>query len=858
MMFWIRLATREIRNNRRFSLFFIINLSIGLVGFITLNSFNHALNDHFQTNLKTMLTADFTLTSSEEIKPAIETSLDELLGPERIESRQIRFYSMVASEKNAKLAEIVAMDKNYPLYGQILLDHQETSYPDLIQAELVEEDGAWLSEDTAISLGAEEGDPLKIGQKRFLIKNLVSGDPDSSLTSMELAPRIYISLDKIEETGLIRFGSRVQHIRYYRYPEGTDVDAIVERLNVYASEAKDNEPLFRVVDTKRVGQRLGRIVDNFTGYMGLIAIIALFLAGVGAAYLFRSYLNRNTREIAILMSLGATRYESYLLFLIQIVSLGLIASVLSTILSVSLLPIFPILLKGIIPPSLSVTTDISSLLTALVLGTVGSVIFCLPVLGKIHFLKPSSLLRGPNDSNGSRKNQALVQILMFVPILVLFWGLSVSQIDSIQRASVFLGGFIAAVLAISLFGLIFFSLFKLASSTKRMVLKIALRNLYRNKFSSLSCFLTIAMGAFLINLVPQLKNGIETEIHRPEGFKIPGFFLFDIQPDQARPLKTFLSERQIQITKLSPMVQGRITRINQIDYGEWRNRVDDDPGEERRRSGPREARLSYPMDGNDDETIVAGTAFTTDVYEYSQDVPAEISISQGYAEWLRINIGDRIDFSIQGIPITGQVVNFREVTWNSFQPNFSILFQKGVLEEAPQTFLASLPQMKDAKKREFQNELVKRFPNISTVNISEAVEKVLDITDQLGFAINFMAYLSILAGLVVLFSIARYEARRRVWEINLLKVLGAGFKDVRDIIQIEFGLIAFSAALLALLFSLAASYGISYLYFDRLWAFQWRYGVLILTAITLISVITALLATRKTIREKPMAILQSE
>ena len=55
MKIWIRLAFKEITNNRGFSLLFIVNLSIGLMGFIALNSFNHSLHGYFEDNLKTLV-----------------------------------------------------------------------------------------------------------------------------------------------------------------------------------------------------------------------------------------------------------------------------------------------------------------------------------------------------------------------------------------------------------------------------------------------------------------------------------------------------------------------------------------------------------------------------------------------------------------------------------------------------------------------------------------------------------------------------------------------------------------------------------------------------------------------------------
>ena len=61
--FWAKLALRELLNNRRFSLFFLFNLALGLAGFIALDSFKESLDNHLGQNSQAILGADVALTS---------------------------------------------------------------------------------------------------------------------------------------------------------------------------------------------------------------------------------------------------------------------------------------------------------------------------------------------------------------------------------------------------------------------------------------------------------------------------------------------------------------------------------------------------------------------------------------------------------------------------------------------------------------------------------------------------------------------------------------------------------------------------------------------------------------------------
>jgi len=857
MNFWIRLAIKNITNNRRFSLFFILNLAIGLVGFIALNSFNQSLHDHIDDNLKNIITGDFAVLSSKEPTDNEQALLDRVLGPDKKESRQVRFFSMAAGSRQSRLSEIVGIDEFYPLYGQIKLESQEDGYLKTIKKQLFENSGIWMTRDSAVSMGLKKGDQLKIGKKDFIISNFILEDPDSALTSFEFAPRLYIGLNRVKETGLTQFGSRINYIRFYQYPKGTDIDGITEKLKLELKVQNKDTPGIRLYDKNRINQNLARIIDNFTGYMGLIGIIALFLAGIGAAYLFRSYLNQNVKEIAILMSLGATRPEAYLLFFMQIIFLGMIASIMAIVLSIVLLPMFSMILKGIIPAGMTATTSQESLVLALILGIVGSIIFCLPVISQIHRLKPVSLLQGTTPVSDKSSSYYVFQFLAFCPAILLFWMMSINQTQSFQKGTLFLGGFLGIMLIIAGMGWSLFSACKPLSETRNVIRKISFRNLYRNKVSSLSVFLTIAMGAFLINLVPQLKNGMQEEISRPAGLKIPGFFLFDIQPEQVEPLRTFIKNRKLVLNNVSPIIRGRIQRVNEIEFNKWIEQHREQKSENRSRNRRREFNFSYRSKLDVSESLIDGTTFSSEKFDFTDEKPAEISIAKGFSDRYKISIGDVLEFDIQGIPLSGKVINIRKVQWNSFQPNFFILFQKGVLEDAPKTFLASIPQMDSTQKSDFQNQLVEEFPNISMIDISKTVQKFIGITDRLVFAINFMAYLSILAGMVVLYSIARYETQKRIWEINLLKVLGAGFKDIRKIVLIEFGFIGFMAALFAMVLSLISSYAISYFFFDRLWSFNWGFSLFNLIAICLVCVLTALAASNKAIRQKPLSILQA-
>ena len=120
-----------------------------------------------------------------------------------------------------------------------------------------------------------------------------------------------------------------------------------------------------------------------------------------------------------------------------------------------------------------------------------------------------------------------------------------------------------------------------------------------------------------------------------------------------------------------------------------------------------------------------------------------------------------------------------------------------------------------------------------------------------------MAYLSILVGMVVVYSIARYEVQTRYREINLLKVLGAGFSNIRSMILLEFGILSSMAAFFGVVLSMAMSYTLSWQIFESLWHPAWLNSAMGIAGVTFLGMAVSLLATSGVLRQKPLVLLQT-
>ena len=846
----LRLGWRDLSRNRRFTLLFIVNLALGLTGFLVIGSFGSSLHRHLDSHLREMLTADLVLQSSRPLTEQEVATCREITGPDSTSSEQVAFYSMVKGDNIAKLIQIVAVDGSYPLYGTFrypgTLSHAQ------VITGLQQERKLLMSRETARSFGLQPGGTLKIGQTEYEGTYFFDQDPGSELTALLLAPKIYMGMNQLKDSGLIRFGSRITYKRFIRLPAVADATQVFARLNTALTGNTGKSPDIRVANTLDVNRRLGRVVGYFSKFLGFASMVSLLLSGMAAAYLFREHLLAKLKEMAILLSLGASRRQCLALSAGQLSLLGLAAACFAIILAWLLLPFFGRIFTGIIPQDLKLAVDPASALVTVLVGSVGSLLFCLPVYLRLLQVRPLYLLQedaSNGDTHGPRTGLLLASIL---PALLMLALLATALSGSLKQGAVFTSGLVALIFFFALVASLILTRCRQWSQTSSLTWKIVWRNLYRNRVSAIAVFVAIATAMLLVNLVPQIEKGLIAEIGQPKNMELPVFFLLDIQEEQQQPLRSFFQGTNPILSPLAPMVQGRIVSVNAVPFSQWRSQHQ---GAEKGVFQRTEFNFSSREQLEASETVVQGKPMRTTPWSGETSQPFEISMEQQFSERLGVNIGDQLALDIQGIVLQGRIVNLRKVRWNSFQPNFFLLLQKGVLDDAPKTYLASVSRISPEEKQEVVNRLAGAFANISVIDVTRMVEQLGDIAGKLTNSLRFMAGLALATGLVAVISIARHEALRREQEINLLKVLGAGIGRIRTLVMLEFSFLGGTAALAAILLSYGCSGGVAWLMFDTIWHFQWQSGLLLLVAPPLICAVIALLTAESVIRQKPVTLL---
>ena len=851
MSFAFRNAWREIRNSRSFCLFYAINLALGLVGFLTVDSFKTSLEHKVSKESKLLLGADLAIRARRDFTPEELKSVNDRLPLSAETIEVVDFFSMAAGpEGKSRLVKIVAMDPGFPFYGSFKLKLEGTVEGSK-QTLMHQRKLAWAYPELESQLGAGLGEEVKIGEAGFRISDFVIKDSGLQFQPAELAPKIFISKTFLGETNLLQTGNTAFRNLLIKLPPGTE-QAKVEHVLSQALSA----PEIRIYTHQKAGHRAGRLLRYLSDFLSLVSLVALFLATLGSGYLFHSFLTKRTIDVAILVSLGSTRKKATLTYLIQLGLLGIIAALPALLATFLFLPILASALEGIAPGEIEVFLGWKSTALAFLVAIFAGWVIALPSLRKLTRLNPLALFQEAAQPGSQPGGKAF---LFFIPAIFAFWGLTVLQSDSWKLANLFFGALLVS--ASVLFSLCILGLKALTRTfhNSRLPLRLAARSLARNRSSSITGFLALGLGVLLLSLIPQFQYSLEKEIglDEPES-KLPKLFLFDIQEDQVEPLVNLLDEKGKPLRNLTPWVRGKLLKVKGEDFEKIadKNPESTDPDDQRRnRFRNRGFNLSYRDHLLESEEILDGRMVTSE-YDPNSTRPVEISVEQKYAESLDLDLGDQLEIEVGGVPILAEIVNLRRVRWTSFQPNFFVQMQPGVLDKAPKTFIGTLNNITQEEKKDLQDALVEEFPTISILDVERTGRTILSIVRQMTWALQIMAGLSILAGLTILFSVSREKAHKLRWELNLQKVLGASFSDLRNQVRLEFGMLGLFASLIGASLSALVSYVFAEVIFDRVWSFHWGLPCAITLAVVALSVLTAEIAAKKVLKMKPAYLLR--
>jgi putative ABC transport system permease protein len=833
----LKMAWRDSRRSRSRLFLFVSSIILGVAALVAIQTFSINLQKDIDSQAKTMIGADLLLETNRPFSEEIIDLMDSLEGDQ---SREISFASMVyfPQSDGTRLVQVRALEGGFPYYGAI-----ETN-PAPASLEFQQGQKALVDQTLLLQFESEPGDSVVVGELNFAISGSLLNAPGQTGITATAAPPVYIPMNYLDRTGLVKKGSRIRYKRYFKFESNRDIelilDAIEDRLEL------DDIDYETVASTK---EDLGETFENLTNFLSFVSFTALLLGCIGVASSVHIYIKEKLNNIAVLRCVGATVNQTFGIYLLQIMIMGFIGSLLGAAAGSFLQLVLPMIFSDFLPLEVSLGVSWQAVITGILIGMAISLLFALLPLMEIRKVSPFRVLRFGFDAPSPLTwHIGLVGAAIFVFILVFSY---LQGIGGWLEALWFTLGLVGAFGFLGLLAkLVIWLLRKYTPSGWNYLVRQSMANLHRPLNQTMILIVSIGLGTALIATMYFTQQLLLSQVSFSSRGDQPNMVLFDIQTSQTDSIRNMAIDHELPIIQEVPVVTIQLMEINGIDKV---TASEDSTINHPNWAYNREYRVTYRDHLIDSEKLVSGK-----FEEQSRTDTIFISMDDGFAERIGIELGDELLFNVQGAPIKTVLGSTREIEWNRVQTNFLVVFPKGILEQAPQFHVLMTKVSSEQASAQFQRAVVKQFPNISIIDLTLILKTVNSILDKVAFVIRFMALFSIMTGLIVFISSVIISKFQRIKESVLLRTLGAKRKQVITIIALEYFFLGSLASLAGIILSLIFTWLLAYFNFDstfipKPWPLVWLY-----LTITTITVLIGIINSKDVVNKPPLEVLRNE
>ena len=834
-----RLAWRELRGGLRGFRVFIACLVLGVAAIAGVGSVSESILTGINADARKLLGGDFDLRlTHREATPEQSEWLNA--NAERVSKlAQMRAMVREADGDARTLVELKAVDDLYPLFGGVRLDSGGT-----LATALAQRDGIWgaAAERRLLEkLSAKVGDRLRLGDITVEITDVIVEETDRGAGALNFGPRLMVSQPALQATNLLQPGSLVRHHYRIDIPDDITVDAWRESLDARFPDAG-----WRVQSISRAAPNIQRFVDRTTLFLSLVGLTALLVGGVGVGNAVRSYLEGRVGTIATLKCLGGAGPLIFRIYLFQVlilaagaIAIGLLIGALAPVLAAPLL-------AERLPIDARVGIYFMPLLLAAMFGVLITLAFSLWPLAQSREVSPANLFRAVILPPDKRPRTGYLVALGLV--LVTLGGLAIATAHRPDFAAWFVFGAIVAFAAFHGAAKLVVAVIRRVPRPRNPLIRLALANLSRPGAPTTSVVLSLGLGLTVLAAVALIEGNLARQITQTIPDEAPEFYFIDIQANQLDEFETIARDVPGVGEVVSvPMLRGRITKVDGTPSREisappefaWILRGD---------RGLTWAR-NAPTHGS---RVVAGEWWAPD---YSG--PPLVSFDAAAAAAFGLEIGDTVTIDLLGREITATLANLREIDWTTLSINFVMMFSPGLLESAPQVYVATAKTEPEADAA-LERAVTDRFANVSAIRVKEVLQGIADILERLSGMVRLIAGVAVAAGVLVLAGAVAATHRRRIHDAVLLKVLGATRRDVLTTYIVEFGILGLATAIVASGIGTLAAWAVVTFVMNADWSFI-PSAVLLTTVLCIaITLFAGFAGTWRALGHKAAPILRNE
>jgi putative ABC transport system permease protein len=810
-------------------------LILAVTATTSVSFFTDRIKASMQTQGNVLLGADLVVNSDHAIPAAYQAEAQQR---QYQTTQALEFTSMVLKGDSSELAEIKAVEAGFPLRGHLTISRQAaTATAEPHSAEIPEAGTVWIEPRLAQKLALKIGDEISVGESQFKIAAFLLQEPSRGGDMFSIAPRLLMNSADVAATGLVQFGSRVKYqLLVASENEGVAANQAMEG---YAEWLKPQLARGeRVDDIRSARPEMRNALNKAQQFLGIASMVGVILAMVAMLLASIPYVQKSLDSYALMRCFGATRTLITQILLYQTLLLALVGGVIGCLLGFAAQYGLAILAgrlfletlpaPGWMPVLLGLVTGFATLLTVV-----------WPQLLRLRAVPALRILR--QDLEGNVRSNGLV----FLPALLVLAGLVFWHAGDLKLAGIVFAALVALVVVAGFLAYAGLRIVKSFSVQNFGVIKLGLMGLRRRPILTIAQVVGLSMGLMAILLLAFVRNDLLKNWQSSLPADAPNRFVINIQADQIPGINAVLTTHAIQHADIFPMVRARLEAVN----GKPLN-TDNYKDDRAKRLAEREFNLSWAEQMQADNELVAGQWWR------AEDAGKPLlSLEQGLADTLNLKVDDRLTYDVAGTKLDLTISSLRKVEWNSMHVNFFAVTPPKVLDNYAANYLTSfhLP----AGKEDALNQLVRKFPNLTIINVAAVMEQIQSLISKMSYAIEFVFGFSLLAGLAVLYAALMATREERVRESTLMRVLGASKKQVVLAMLVEFLCIGILASIVANIFTNIAAYYLATLVLDMEYQFNaWLSVQALLAAIVLVP-LSAWLVARNQFNQPPRALLQS-
>ena len=746
-------------------------------------------------------------------------------------ARVTSLLSVVFNGDESQLTNVQAVTDGYPLRGRLLV--ADEPFAKGTPAKGIPPAGEiWPDSKLLAAVGGKLGAQLSIGAATFRVGRVLISRPDQGGTFAELAPTVIMNSTDLPGTKLIQPGSRVSYGALFAADRNR-----IEIFKAWLGAHKQRRERLR--DIADASPQIRNAVERSGRFLSLASLVSVLLSAVAVAMSARRYVHRHLDTVALLKTLGATRMFTLGVNVLQLLAIAVAAAVLGSVIGFLaqewLLHALKGLLTATLPPASLMPVAIGFMTAVAVLAG-----FALPPLLQLSRVPAIRVLRrdiGPPPPLivlAFGPAVAVVVLLIYWVVLDwrLFWGFTV--------------GLAAFVLLLTGAGALLVFLAGRFRGRVGVAWRYGVANLSRRRAESVVQIVAFGTGIMVLLLLAIVRGDLNSDWRHSLPDNFPNYFFINIPPGDRAEFVQFLEQRGARTTRVLPMIRGRLTGINGRPVETLRFGRED--GEN---FATREQNLTWAEQLGDDNRLVAGSWWSkADVGKPLVSLSTEIQQSLG------LRLGDQLTFDIAGESFTVKVASVRKVKWDSFEPNFFIVFAPGVLDDTAGTYLTSA-FFKSTDARQLA-QLARRFPSVSIFDIDELLGQVRSMLNKAVLAVQSVFAFTLLAGLTVLLAAVQSSRHERRYESAMLRTLGASRGTVLQGVLAEFTTLGLLSGLLAAAGASVAAYFMTTRVLELHYSFEaWVWVVGLLGGASLVA-LSGWLATRSVVNQPPLMTLRAE